>query len=444
MSLNKYIADYKAIIRLGLPILVGQLGMIAVGFADNIMVGHYSTQALASASFVNNVFNVVIFCCMGFSYGITPLVGTLFGRGEHDRIGSLMRNALVLNALFTLSVMGLMTVLYFNLHRLGQPDELMPLIRPYYLIFLAGLLPMCIFNVFAQWAYGIKNSSMPMWIILAANALNIAGDYLLIFGKSGCPELGLSGAGIATLASRIFTAVVILSVFCLKGRYRIYRRGFAAARCTAGQIARVWRTSIPVSMQMSFESGSFTFAAIMAGWLGTISLASFQVIVIIGTLGFCLYYAIGAAISVLVANEAGTGSRPGMRRVAWAGYHIILTVATCSSLFFIFCARLVIGFFTSDPEVVALTLTLIFPLALYQYGDATQITFANALRGTSNVMPMLWIAAVCYVVVGIPATYFLGFPAGMGTYGIILSFSVSLFLAGGLFLYYFLRTTRNR
>ncbi len=444
MSLTRYIADYKAIIRLGLPILVGQLGMIAVGFADNIMVGHYSTQALASASFVNNVFNVVIFCCMGFSYGITPLVGTLFGRGEHDRIGSLMRNALALNLIFTLSVMGLMTFVYFNLHRLGQPDELMPLIRPYYLIFLAGLLPMCIFNVFAQWAYGIKNSGMPMWIILAANVLNIAGDYLLIFGKSGCPELGLSGAGFATLASRIFTAVAILSVFCLQERYRVYRRGFAAARCTTGQISRVWRTSIPVSMQMSFESGSFTFAAIMAGWLGTISLASFQVIVIIGTLGFCLYYAIGAAISVLVANEAGTGSRPGMRRVAWAGYHIILAVATCSSLFFIFCAKLVIGFFTSDPEVVALTLTLIFPLALYQYGDATQITFANALRGTSNVMPMLWIAAVCYVVVGIPATYFLGFPAGMGTYGIILSFSVSLFLAGGLFLYYFLRTTRKR
>ena len=443
LTLKKYIADYKAIISLGLPILVGQLGQITVGFADNIMVGHYSTEALASASFVNNVFNVVIFCCMGFSYGITPLVGTLFGRGERQRIGSLMRNALTLNIIFTISVMTLMSVLYFNLHRLGQPGELMPLIRPYYCIYLCGMLPMCIFYVFAQWAYGIKNTAMPMWIILGANLLNIAGDYVLIFGKFGLPELGLAGAGIATLASRIFNATVIVAVFCLSARYKPYRQGMAAARCSLVKLREVWRTSIPVAMQMTFESGSFTFAAIMAGWIGTISLAAFQVIVIISTLGFCLYCAIGAAISVLVANEAGSGSRSGMRRVAWAGYHVILAVATCSSLFFVFGARTVIGIFTDDPAVAALTLTLIFPLALYQYGDATQITFANALRGTSNVMPMLWIAAVCYVVVGIPATYLLGFPAGMGTYGIILSFSVSLFLAGGLFLYYFLRTTRK-
>ena len=94
-------------------------------------------------------------------------------------------------------------------------------------------------------------------------------------------------------------------------------------------------------------------------------------------------------------------------------------------------------------SVLALAGTLLFPLVLYQLGDATQITFANALRGTSRVMPMLWIAFVCYVLVGIPATYLLGIAGGMGVYGIILSFSTSLFLAGALFLIFFLRATRR-
>ena len=130
------------------------------------------------------------------------------------------------------------------------------------------------------------------------------------------------------------------------------------------------------------------------------------------------------------------------RRVAYDGYLVMLFFAALSTCAFIFAGRPLMGLFSSDMEVVTAAQALIFPLILYQLGDATQITFANALRGTSHVMPMLWMAFVSYVVVGIPATYLLGFPAGMGLYGILLSFSVSLFLAGALFLVFFLRATR--
>ena len=194
---------------------------------------------------------------------------------------------------------------------------------------------------------------------------------------------------------------------------------------------------------MMFESGSFTAAAIMAGWLGAVSLAAFQVIVIIGTLGFCVYYSMAAAVSVLVANAAGQNDCGLMRRTAMSGYRILLILATCSSALFIFCGPAIMHQFTRDPAVLSLALTLIVPLVLYQYGDATQICFANALRGTSNVMPMLWISLVCYVVIGVPSTYLLGFVADMGSYGIILSFSVSLFLAAAMFLVCFFRTTRR-
>ena len=184
------------IIKLGLPILIGQLGLIVVGFADTGMVGNYSTDALASASFVNNLFNVCIFACVGFTYGLTPIIGTLFGQNRKDAIGEMLRNGVLTNMLFALCITAIMTAVYFNLHRLGQPEELLPLIRPYYLIYLAGVVPVALFNVFAQWAYAIKRTRLPMWIILASNIINIFGNWILIFGNWGCPELGLTGAGL--------------------------------------------------------------------------------------------------------------------------------------------------------------------------------------------------------------------------------------------------------
>lgn len=428
---------------LGLPILVGQLGNIVVGFADNIMVGRYSTEALASASFVNNMFNTAIFLLLGFTYGLTPLAGALFGNGRLAETGALTRQAVKINIAFAAAVTAAMGIVYFNLDRMGQPAELMPIIKPYYLLYLAGLIPVAVFNVLAQWSYAINNTSLPMWLILGANVFNIGGNYLLIYGNFGAPELGLFGAGLATLAARIGCMAVLIAVMLRARRYAPYREGFLHRPARRGDNRLLWRTSMPVALQMGFESGSFTAAAVMTGWLGAVPLAAFQIIVIIGTLGFCIYYSIGSAITIKVANAAGTGDTGGMRHMAWAGYHIMLVMMTMSSVTFVVAGPAMMHAFTTDPAVLALAGTLLFPLVLYQLGDATQITFANALRGTSRVMPMLWIAFVCYVLVGIPATYLLGIAGGMGVYGIILSFSTSLFLAGALFLIFFLRATRR-
>lgn len=433
---------YIKIIRLGLPILIGQLGMIIVGFADTKMVGVYSTEALASASFVNNLFNVCIFACTGFTYGLTPLIGAMFARKDTDGIGSYLRNGLLVNLIFALAITAIMAVIYLNLHRLGQPEELLPHIRPYYLIYLAGIIPISIFNVFAQWAYAINRTRMPMWIILSANILNIIGNYMLIYGHFGCPELGLNGAGIATLTARLFCTIAIIAVFCFRKEYRKYRNGFSDAHFNSSELRKIATTSWPVAMQMTFESGSFTIAAIMAGWIDAISLAAYQIVVITGTLGFCVYYSAAAAVSVLVANAAGLSDSREMRRTAFAGYHIILSLATCASLLFIFAGPWIMNQFSNDPRVISTALSLIVPLVIYQYADATQINFANSLRGTAHVMPMVWIAFFSYVIIGIPATYILAFPLGLGCYGIILSFSISLFIAAALFIRFFLRATR--
>lgn len=424
--------------------MIAQVGTIVVGFADNIMVGHYSTQSLAASSFVINIFNIVVLCCLGFSYGLTPIIGTLFAQKRNNEIGLTLRAGLIANVVVGGVLSLVMGMLYFYIDMMGQPDELLPLIKPYYLIFLASLIPLSVFNVFAQWSYAIKNTAMPMWILLSCNIINIAGNYMLIYGNWGAPELGLTGAGLSTLFVRALASLIIMAIFFLKKSNAEFRSGFTdrSRGVTNNLMGKVVRTSWPVSLQMGCETAAFSTCAVFAGWIGTVALAAFQIIIVVSSLGFCIYYSIGTAIAVFVANEAGHSSLPSCRRVAFDGYAVMLVFAAISTCIFIFLSRPLMGLFTIDTEVLTAAQALVFPLVLYQLGDATQITFANALRGTSHVMPMLWIAFFSYVVVGLSSTWLLAFPMGLGNYGIVLSFSVSLFMAATLFLRSFLQVTR--
>lgn len=444
LAIERYKHDYKRILTLGAPILVGQLGMIAVGFADNAMIGHYSTDALAAASFVNNVFNAAIIMALGFTYGLTPLMGAMFSTKNFEDIGATLRKGLLLNAVYAVIITLLMSIVYLNLERLGQPEHLLPLIKPYFLTYLAGIMPISLFQVFAQCAYAVNSTKMPMWIVLGANMVNVGMNALLIYGTLGCPEMGLTGAGIATLTARWICPLVIMLTFMRRGRYARIKQGFLKLTAPGESIGKIIRTSFPVSLQMGFETASFSVAAIMAGWLGHLQLASYQIMVVVGMLGFTIYYGMGTAVSVLVANASTDGGPKRMRQVAFAGYHIHLFLAIMASGIFAIFGHQLIAIFTSDPEVEAMTMTLIIPLILYQLGDATQINFSNALRGTANVVPMLWTALVSYIVVGIPSTYMLAFTFGGGISGIVYSFSISLFLAAGLFLIFFMRTTNRQ
>jgi len=439
-----YVEAYRSIAKLAFPLFLGQLGNIAVGFADNIMVGHYSTEALASASFVNNFFNIAIFACVGFTFGLTPIIGAMYARGENARIGRAVRVGLRVNTIFTIIVSLIMLGVYFNLHRLGQPEHLMPLIKPYYLIVLAGMIPVAVFNVLAQWSFGCNDTALPTWIVLGCNAVNILGNYVLIYGHFGAPELGLTGAGISTFIARVLCMAAMVWVFFRSRRGRSCFDGFFhGARPGDGMTRMVMSTGFPVSAQMTFETASFSGSAIMAGWIGAIPLAAFQIVVISGMFGFCIYYSIGNAMAIPVSHAAGSADSQTMRRYAWAGYHLILATMVLVCMLFIFGGRSVMGLFSNDAEVITAAVALIVPMVLYQFGDATQITFANALRGTSKVMPMLYIALVSYIIVGLPCTYLFAFTLGLKLYGIVLSFSVCLLLAAALYFSFFLKATKK-
>lgn len=437
------VSHYGATLRLGLPIAVGQLGVIIMGFADTMMVGRYSTEALAAASFANSVLNLCTFMLMGYSYGLTPLVSAHYGAGRAARAGGVLRRGLVCNVLFALLLVACLAWVYGFLPHMGQPVSLLPLIRPYLLCLALSLPFVAAFNALRQFTDGLTHTATAMWALLGSNALNVVGNYLLIYGPGPLPELGLTGAGVSTLLSRMVMAAALGAVVLRSRRYAPYRRGYRAASCHLAALRRMHAQSWPIGMQMGMESGAFTFTGIMAGWIGAVDLAAFQVMVTVGTLGFLFYYSFGAGVSIRVAAFMGSQSWQHVHQATRAGVVILLGMACVSSLTFVLGGRWLIGLFTTDAAVLGLCLSLLPPLVLYQLGDAMQICFANALRGTAHVQSMMWIAFVSYVVVNLPMAYVLAFPLGMGSMGLFLAFSAGLFTAALLFARQYYRVVRR-
>lgn len=430
MMYRIYKEHYKALLYLGLPIVIGQIGVIVLGFADTLMIGHHSTVELGAASFVNNVFNLVIIFSTGFSYGLTPIVGGLYGTHQFAPAGQALRCSLLANVLVAILLTIGMTVLYFNIENLGQPDELIPLIKPYYLVLLASLLFVMLFNGFKQFTDGIMDTKTAMWILLGGNVLNIIGNYILIYGKLGLPELGLLGAGISTLFSRIMMVVVFILIFMRSARFYRYKMGFRRLGWSRSVFSRLNSLGWPIAFQMGMETASFSLSAVMIGWLGTIALASHQVMLAISQFTFMMYYGMGAALAVRVSNFQGQKDLVNVRRSAYAGFHLMMALGVVLSLIVFLCRDYLGGWFTDSTEVATMVTSLIFPFLIYQFGDGLQITFANALRGISDVKLMMVIAFIAYFIISLPVGYFCGFVMGWGVVGVWMAFPFGLTSAG--------------
>ncbi len=433
---------YKETIRLGIPIMLGQIGIIIVGFADNIMVGHHSTAELAAASFVNNFFTLVFITGMGFSYGLTPIIGGLFIRQEYDHAGETLKNSLLLNFLIGILLSAGMLILLFNIDLLKQPEELLPYIIPYYILQLFSVIFAMLFNAFKQFSEGTTDTLTPMWVMLGSNILNIAGNYLLIYGKCGFPELGLTGAGISTLISRIAMLLAFCLLFMRHTRYRRYLDGFKKGRINRSRLKHLLRLGLPIGFQMGVETGSFSLSVIFMGWIGSTALAAHQVAGVITTLGFMVYYGIAAAVTIRVSSYNGLSDRENIRRAAYSGLHIVLgTALIVVMLLALFRDR--IGYIiTPEQEVVETVALLMGPIILYQFGDGLQILFSNALRGIADVKYMATVAFLCHFGLALPIGYICGFILDWGALGVWCGFPLSLTALGLLLLRRFNRLSR--
>lgn len=429
-------SHYKALLTLGLPIVIGQIGVIILGFADTLMIGHHSTTELAAASFVNNMFTLAIIFSTGFSYGLTPIVGSLYGQGKSHDIGQVLKNSLLANTLLAVLICIIAGVLLLNLDKLGQPEELLPYMRTYFLILLSSMPFVLWFNGFKQFSDGITDTKLSMWILLGGNVLNIIGNYILIYGKLGMPELGLAGAGASTLVSRILMVMAYLYFFFCAKRYKAFKQGFIHGKINRKDFIHLNRLGWPVAAQMGMETASFSLSVIMVGWIGSIALAAHQIMLTISQVCFMMYYGMGAAVSVRISNFKGQNDTANIRKTATAGFRIILYMILITAVP-IFLLRNSLGsWFTDSTTVSIMVAQLIIPFVIYQFGDGLQINYANALRGIADVRPMMLFSFIAYFIISLPLGYLFGFILKWGIPGIWMAFPFGLTSAG---IMYYLR-----
>lgn len=423
----------REILRIGLPIMLGQACVIILAFADNIMIGWHSVDELAASSFVNNVMNLFILTELGFATGMTPMIGADNGTGNIKGIGITVKNGLVTNGIIGGISIILLTIIYFCLDHFGQAPELMPYIKPYFAIIGISTLFALGFNVLKQFTDGICRPMISMTLLMIGNLLNIFGNWVLIYGKLGFPEMGLTGAGISTLVSRALILLVFVVFIFKSKKMNEYARAIKEALLSRGEMKTVFKMGYPVGIQMALESSTFTFAAVMAGWLGVIQLAAHQVVITISQLFFLMMQGLSFAVSILVSNAFGRKDLGSVREYARKGYFMTLGISvTLSALLYCFRYQAA-GIFTDSPEVSAMAVSLFFLLFAYQFGDGLQLCFANVLRGIQDVRPIMYAAFVSYYLIAIPSAYVLGFKTSLGIHGIWLGFPIGLTLAGIFF-----------
>ena len=252
-----------SIAHLAYPIIIGQIGNIMQGWADTIMVGQYGTPELSAAGFVNNVFNLVVYFLMGISYATSPIVARYYGQKKNMEVLRTFYNSNALNLIASLFIVAAMSFVYINIEHLGQPADLLPLIRPYFLIVLASMPFMAMFNSMKQFSDAMGDTKTPMWIMLGANIINFILNYLFIF----LLDLGLAGAGLATLISRILMPIAMyLAIRRFVYRHRlsdVTAPGLEPPSCTKKGMLLLARLGLPISAQLCLEAGSFNLYSIL-------------------------------------------------------------------------------------------------------------------------------------------------------------------------------------
>ena len=336
-----------------------------------------------------------------------------------------------------------MSLLYLNLHRLGQPEELLPLMRSYFLIQLVSLPFVCWFNTFKQFADGITDTRLPMWVLIAGNVMNVCGNWVLIYGKFGFPEMGLDGAGLSTMASRIMMTVVMATIFFFSKRYKEYHKGWQQGKINRTDFRQITSIGLPLALQMGMETAAFSLSSLMVGWIGTTALAAHQVMLTISQLGYMIYYGLASAVAVRVSNFMGQRDYEAVRRNVTAGFHLVLLLAVATSVPIFLLRNSIGGLFTDNAAVTSMVSLTVIPFMVYQFGDGLQCNYANAMRGIAYVKPLIWIAFIAFFIVSLPLGYLLGIQLGYGLVGIWFAFPFGLTTAGVLYYLYYKKGLRQ-
>ena len=432
ISMRKTYAD---LLRLALPVMLTQLGQVIVQLCDNMMVGRLGALPLAGVSFGGTVFFIIFALAIGFTLGLTPLVGELFAQNRKEECAGYLQNSIALYLTLGVVFVAMLQAAVPLMHFLGQPEEVVEVAIPYFRYLAWSVLPFMLFASFKQFLEGIGNTKVAMAIVVISNALNIFLNWVFIFGKLGAPELGAAGAGLATLIARSVTPVIMIAYFLSKREFRSYIGYFSwpkmlgVSRAGNHYCKELFRVGLPIAGHLTLENSAFCITSLMMGWIGTVEIAANQITTTMANVAFMMVVGIGSATTILTSHAYGARDREQIKAVSRASYTVGLAWNSFTALSFILLRNHIPLLFTDDPEVVRTAATLLVCCGLFQFSDGLQCISTGLLRGIKDVAVILRIALVAYVVINVPLGYLLCFVVGWGAPALWVGFIAGLTIA---------------
>ena len=275
--IRQYFPYYKRLLKLAMPLVLTQAGQTMVQLIDNAMVGRVGTTELAAASFANSIYIIIMLFGLGVFMGVTPLVGHARGAEDATRVASIMKNGFALSGILLVGITAISLALVWAMPHMGQPVEVVELAIPYYRILVFSTIPFLLFSLLKQVGEGLGNTILAMIATISANLVNIGLNYVLIYGKLGFPELGLMGAGYATLIARIIMPFILYAGFMRIQNTREYFKLMRTVQVTRAEVKHIFSVGLPIAGQLVMEVSAFALSSVMMGWLGAVALALPQI-----------------------------------------------------------------------------------------------------------------------------------------------------------------------
>jgi MATE family multidrug resistance protein len=421
-----YRKNYKSTLLLAYPVVLSQLGHIMVGVVDTAMVGQIGTNEQAAVALANSLYTLVLVFGLGVSYGVTPLVAAADSSNNITENASLLKHSIIINTILGIVLFTLLVIIAPVLNFFDQKQEVVTLAIPFLNVMMLGMIPLCIFSAFKQFAEGLSNTKAAMIISVGANLLNVLLNYLFIFGHWGFPEMGLMGSCWASFIARLLMALIMFLYVYKNSSFKKYWVGFTLKNSSRELTKKILAIGIPSGLQWVFEVGAFAFAVIMIGWISPKAQAAHQVALSIAAVTYMMASGLSAAASVKVGNQFGLKDNHGVRIAGFSAFVMVLVFMGLMALCFILFRNWLPTFFTNDLEVISTSSTLLVIAAFFQLSDGTQVVGLGALRGLNDVKIPTIITLIAYWVIGLPMSYLLAFKFNLGVEGIWYGLSIGL------------------
>ena len=443
MNISQYTKEFKYNLQLAYPVVLGMLGHTLIMIVDNIMVGKLGSTELAAVSLANSMIFVALSLGIGFSTAITPIVGEADAEKDTGKIRSAFHNGLFLCVILGFLLFGLVVLGKPIMEMLHQPKEVIVLAKPFLDWVGFSLVPLIIYQGYKQFADGLSMTKYSMYAIVMANILHVIINYCLIYGIWIFPKMGIVGAALGTVISRIAMVVFMHIILSRQEQLKTYFHNFSFSEIKKETIEKIINLGVPSALQMLFEVVLFTAAIWLCGNIGKTSQAANQIALSLASMTFMFAMGLSVVSMIRVSNQKGLNDYKNLVVVARSIFLLVILIEIVFAILFIVLHNIVPSLFLDmndtkqlldNKEVVFIAAKLLLVAAVFQISDGIQVVVLGALRGLQDVKIPMYITFIAYWVIGFPISYYLGEFTELKAVGVWIGLLAGL-SAAALFLY---------